>query len=94
MRAGVEPWSKVGIIVKASTAQGSAYAAMMLTGGHGVRMQHDFTHDVAPETWRRMLALVLDGLRPRRDAPTPLPAPPLDEAQLERAMDAWRRPAR
>lgn len=54
----------------------------------------DFTHDVAPEAWRRVLALVLDGLRPRRDAPTPLPAPPLGERELERAMDAWRNPAR
>jgi AcrR family transcriptional regulator len=54
----------------------------------------DFTHDVAPETWRRMLAIVLDGLRPSRDAPSPLPAPPLDERELERAMDAWRHPAR
>jgi AcrR family transcriptional regulator len=54
----------------------------------------DFTHDVAPETWRRMLAIVLDGLRPRRDAPTPLPAPALDERRLDRAMDAWRNAAR
>jgi AcrR family transcriptional regulator len=54
----------------------------------------DFTHDVAPETWRRILAIVLDGLRPRRDAPTPLPAPALDEPELDRAMDAWRNPAR
>jgi AcrR family transcriptional regulator len=54
----------------------------------------DFTHDVAPDTWRRMLAIVLDGLRPSRAAPSPLPAPALDEAQLDRAMDAWRNPAR
>jgi ABC-type transport system involved in multi-copper enzyme maturation permease subunit len=46
-RAGVMPWSKAGIIVKASTAQGSAYAAMMVTGGHGVRMQDDYTGDIA-----------------------------------------------
>ncbi|HEX6448258.1 MAG TPA: ABC transporter permease subunit [Trebonia sp.] len=46
-RAGVMPWSKAGIIVKASTAQGSAYAAMMVTGGHGVRMQYDYTGDIA-----------------------------------------------
>ncbi|HLK00982.1 MAG TPA: ABC transporter permease subunit [Streptosporangiaceae bacterium] len=39
------PWSKAGIIIKANTAQGSAYAAMMVTSGHGVRMQWDFTHD-------------------------------------------------
>lgn len=43
--AGVQPWSKAGIMVKASTAPGSAYAALMVTGGHGVRMQDNYTHD-------------------------------------------------
>ena len=47
MIPGTQPWSKAGIMIKASTAQGSAYAAMMVTGSHGVRMQWDFTHDVA-----------------------------------------------
>jgi ABC-type transport system involved in multi-copper enzyme maturation permease subunit/regulation of enolase protein 1 (concanavalin A-like superfamily) len=47
MRPGLVPWAKAGIIIKASTSQGSAYAAMMITGGHGVRMQYDFTQDVA-----------------------------------------------
>jgi ABC-type transport system involved in multi-copper enzyme maturation permease subunit len=47
MKPGVQPWSKAGIIIKASTRSGSAYAAMMVTGSHGVRMQWDFTHDVA-----------------------------------------------
>jgi ABC-type transport system involved in multi-copper enzyme maturation permease subunit len=46
MRAGLVPWAKAGIIVKASTRPGSAYAAMMVTGRHGVRMQDDFTRDV------------------------------------------------
>jgi len=41
------PWAKAGIIVKQSTEQGSAYAAMMATGGHGVRMQWDYTGDIA-----------------------------------------------
>lgn len=41
------PWAKAGLIIKASTKPGAAYAAVMLTGGHGVRMQYDFTHDVA-----------------------------------------------
>jgi ABC-type transport system involved in multi-copper enzyme maturation permease subunit len=44
---GLEPWAKAGIIIKASTRPGSAYAAMMVTGSHGVRMQYDYTGDVA-----------------------------------------------
>jgi hypothetical protein len=60
---GLQPWSKAGIIVKASTGQGSAYAAMMVTGAHGVRMQYDYTQDtpglpgaVSPATprWLRL----------------------------------------
>jgi ABC-type transport system involved in multi-copper enzyme maturation permease subunit len=47
MQPGLAPWAKAGIIVKASTKQGSAYAAMMATGSHGVRMQYDFTGDIA-----------------------------------------------
>jgi ABC-type transport system involved in multi-copper enzyme maturation permease subunit len=47
MHPGLEAWSKAGIIIKQSTRQGSAYAAMMVTGGHGVRMQYDYTQDVA-----------------------------------------------
>jgi len=39
------PWSKAGIIVKDGTGQGSAYAAMMATSGHGVRMQWNYTQD-------------------------------------------------
>jgi hypothetical protein len=44
---GLQPWSKAGIIVKAGTRPGFAYAAMLVTGGHGVRMQYDYTHDEA-----------------------------------------------
>jgi ABC-type transport system involved in multi-copper enzyme maturation permease subunit len=40
-------WAKAGIIIKQSTKQGSAYAAMMVTGGNGVRMQYDYTGDIA-----------------------------------------------
>ncbi len=47
MVSGTQPWSKAGIIIKQSDAAGSAYAAMMVTGGNGVRMQYNFTHDVA-----------------------------------------------
>ncbi|EFH80845.1 conserved hypothetical protein [Ktedonobacter racemifer DSM 44963] len=44
---GVQPWAKAGVIIKESTTQGSPYAAMMLTGSHGVRMQDNFTQDIA-----------------------------------------------
>ena len=44
--SALQPWAKAGIIIKASLRQGSAYAAMMVTGGHGVRMQDDYTRDI------------------------------------------------
>lgn len=47
MRPGLVPWAKAGLLVKAGTGQGSAYAAVMTTGRHGVRMQYDYTHDAA-----------------------------------------------
>jgi AcrR family transcriptional regulator len=43
----------------------------------------DATRDVAPDAWRRHLALLLDGLRP--EAAHPLPAPPLTPGQLRNA---------
>ena len=45
--SALQPWAKAGIIIKASLRQGSAYAAMIVTGSHGVRMQYDYTRDVA-----------------------------------------------
>ena len=44
---GLVGWAKAGIMIKADTKQGSAYAAMMLTGGHGARMQWDYVNDTA-----------------------------------------------
>jgi ABC-type transport system involved in multi-copper enzyme maturation permease subunit/regulation of enolase protein 1 (concanavalin A-like superfamily) len=44
---GLVPWAKAGLIVKDGTAQGSAYAAVMITGDHGVRLQHNYTNDKA-----------------------------------------------
>lgn len=43
----LEPWAKAGIIMKDGTTAGSPYAALLLTGGHGVRMQYNFTGDIA-----------------------------------------------
>jgi len=47
LKQSLQPWSKAGIIIKASTTTGSAYAAMMVTGSYGVRMQWNYTGDVA-----------------------------------------------
>jgi ABC-type transport system involved in multi-copper enzyme maturation permease subunit len=47
MVSGLQPWSKAGLIVKKNLTQGSSYAAVMVTGGHGVRLQYGFTHDIA-----------------------------------------------
>src|SRR3974390_612099 len=47
MVSGVEPWAKAGVLIEPGTRQGSAYAAVMVTGGHGVRMQYNYTHDLA-----------------------------------------------
>jgi ABC-type transport system involved in multi-copper enzyme maturation permease subunit len=46
LQPGIQPWSKAGIMIKASTRQGSAYAAMMATGGHGVRFQYNYAQDL------------------------------------------------
>jgi hypothetical protein len=64
-RPGLVPWAKAGLIMKASTAQGSSYAAVMVTGSHGVRMQSDFTGDIAgpSDSSPRWLRLTREGER-------------------------------
>ncbi|HSZ39179.1 MAG TPA: ABC transporter permease subunit [Trebonia sp.] len=39
------PWSKAGLLIGAGPGQGAAYAAVMVTGGHGTRMQWNYTGD-------------------------------------------------
>ena len=46
-RPGLVPWAKAGLIIKDGTAEGSAYAAIMVTADYGVRMQADYTQDTA-----------------------------------------------
>jgi AcrR family transcriptional regulator len=50
----------------------------------------DHTVDVSPDVWRRLLEIMLDGLRVQRDSPTPLTGPPLDDAALEAALTSVR----
>ena len=58
MQPGLQPWSKAGVIIKASTTPGSSYAAIMATGEHGVQMQYDYTGDIAgpaaADKWLRL----------------------------------------
>jgi hypothetical protein len=59
---GVVPWSKAGLLLKDGTDPGSTYAAVMVTGGHGVRMQYDYVHDQAGPAGRsRWLRLTRRG---------------------------------
>jgi ABC-type transport system involved in multi-copper enzyme maturation permease subunit len=64
---GLQPWSKAGIIIKENTSPGSAYAAMMVTGSNGVRMQWDYVNDTpglsgsVSASSPRWLRLVRDG---------------------------------
>jgi ABC-type transport system involved in multi-copper enzyme maturation permease subunit len=44
---GLTSWAKAGLLVTPSTRQGSSYAAVLATGGHGVRFQYDYAHDQA-----------------------------------------------
>ena len=45
LQPGLAPWAKAGIILEPDTNQGTDYAAMMVTGSHGVQMQYNYTHD-------------------------------------------------
>jgi AcrR family transcriptional regulator len=68
------------------------FALLQMTMGAIV----DFTRDVEPEIWRRLLAIVFDGLRAEGggDARAPLPVAPLDMDQVDAAMRCWRPTAR
>jgi ABC-type transport system involved in multi-copper enzyme maturation permease subunit len=56
-------WAKAGIMLKESTQPGSRYAAMMVTPGHGVRLQANYTTDLAgsDSTTPRWLRLTRTG---------------------------------
>lgn len=52
------------------------------------------TRDVAPDLYRRYLALFLDAIRADRDVTTPLPVPPVTADQTHAAMTGPRRRTR
>ena len=51
----------------------------------------EFTGSVAPDVWRRFLAIILDGLRARpAGATSPLEQPALDDDQIDTCMTGWK----
>jgi AcrR family transcriptional regulator len=52
------------------------------------------TREADPEAWRRYLGIITDGLRTRRDAPTPLEHGALSAEQTQTTMRTWRPCAR
>jgi AcrR family transcriptional regulator len=84
MRRRIRP--AIAQLVERAQAQGTLRAdvvpqdvALVFWGSDRVM---ELAADVAPEVWRRHLALVFDGLR--AGAATPLPEPPLTETKLHR----------
>jgi hypothetical protein len=63
VKEGVVPWAKAGLLVRQSLKQGTPYAAVMLTGAHGVRMQHNYIHDApgGPHNGPQWLRLTRSG---------------------------------
>jgi len=58
---GLVPWAKAGLMVKDGTKEGAAYAAVLMTGHNGVRMQHNFTEDKAGPSTAQWLRLARAG---------------------------------
>ena len=56
---------------------------------HAVGESADYTREVSPEAWRRIMLIALDGLRPDRRRPSPMPVPPLDNEQFVCTMRDW-----
>jgi AcrR family transcriptional regulator len=50
----------------------------------------EFTGDVAPDSWRRFLTIMLDGLRTSRERPSPLPTSALEPRQVAQLMGCYR----
>jgi AcrR family transcriptional regulator len=56
---------------------------------HAIGEAAEYTREFAPDVWRRVLLIALDGLRPDRRRPSPMPVPALDDEQLVCSMRNW-----
>jgi AcrR family transcriptional regulator len=95
VRTRVRP--KVGAMVNAAKEQGRLredlhvldvpMLELMLAGAI------EFTQDAKPDIWRRMLGIVIDGLKAGRRPPEPLHVKPMGDKDLEQAMERSSRAA-
>jgi hypothetical protein len=51
----------------------------------------EFGGEARPDLWRRYLTMLIDGICERREQPTQLPEPVLDDDDMQEAMRAWPR---
>jgi len=76
----VEAAQASGQLRRDVTAPDIAMLATML------RAVADHTADVGNDIWERYLTVILDGLRTRRQKPTPMTQPPLTDHQFDRSF--------
>jgi AcrR family transcriptional regulator len=79
----------VGRAQQAGVVREDLTVADLLLLQHAMGEVAEYTRDVAPEVWRRVMLIALDGLRPDRRRPSPMPVPPLDEEQVVCSMRDW-----
>jgi hypothetical protein len=60
-QANSSPDAKAGLMIRESTKRGSNYAALVVTPGHGVRLQSDFRTDIAGSKGPKWLKLTRAG---------------------------------
>jgi AcrR family transcriptional regulator len=58
---------------------------------HAIGEAGEYTREIAPEAWRRVMLIVLDGLRPDRRRPSAMPAPALSDEEIVSSMRDWSR---
>jgi AcrR family transcriptional regulator len=79
----------LGRAQRAGVVRDDITVADLLLLQHAIGEASEYTREIAPEAWRRVMSIALDGLRPDRRRPSPMPVPPLDDEQLVCSMRDW-----
>jgi AcrR family transcriptional regulator len=93
-KPSTEALEAITALIERAKAQGALRADVTITDmpliSAAITGVIDLTGSVAPDAWRRILHIMLDGLRADRETPTPLPHEPLAHDQVHLAMDEQR----